>query len=112
MASKGSNITQLKAEVRTMSREDKQALLEDIEFKIEIPAVAALAMKSDLCLPWNRMRRMRRYTANTITNSFLSIVMYIQMLSKAGIRLASEKKQRVLAKHLTATERLPPLPIN
>lgn len=60
MASKGGKLVQLQAEVKSVTGDDRQALLESLEFKIQLPALTGLAMKADLCLPWNKMRAMRR----------------------------------------------------
>ena len=51
---------QLKAEMKALTSEDRQKLLAELEFKIELPALTGLAMKSNLCLPWNKMRAMKR----------------------------------------------------
>ena len=56
----GADLVQLKAEVKGRSLEEKKALLADLEFKIELPALTGLALKADLCLPWNKMRTMKR----------------------------------------------------
>ncbi len=43
---------QLHAEVKSRSNDERLALLAEMEFKIEIPALTGLALKADLCLPW------------------------------------------------------------
>lgn len=57
---------QLQAEVKSLPSDDRRALLADLEFKIEIPALTSLALKADLCLPWNKMRNMKRYVLSPL----------------------------------------------
>lgn len=52
----------MKDEVKALTPDDRQYLLEDMKFKIEIPTLTGLAMKADLCLSWKTVRSMRRYT--------------------------------------------------
>lgn len=59
--SKGASVVQLRSEVKSLSNEDRQALLEGLEFKIQLPAITGLALKTDLSLPWSKMRTMKRY---------------------------------------------------
>ena len=47
--------------MKGMSDDERQKLLADLEFKVEIPAFTGLALKAHLCLPWNKMRNMKRY---------------------------------------------------
>lgn len=54
-------MVQLQAEVKGRSLEDKKALLSDLNFRVELPALTGLALKADLCMPWSKMRTMRRY---------------------------------------------------
>ena len=60
VASGGSDLVQLRHEVKSLSNEDQKWLFQEMEFKIEISAQTGLAMKANLCLSWNRMRTMRR----------------------------------------------------
>ena len=60
VSSGGAELAQLSHEVQSLKPEEKRQLLEDMDFKIEIPALTGLALKADLCLPWNRMRSMKR----------------------------------------------------
>lgn len=54
-------MVQLQDELKSMPADQRQTLLTHLEFKIEIPAITSLALKSNLCLPWNKMRNMKRY---------------------------------------------------
>ena len=54
-------MAQLRHEVTALSTDQRQELLSDLEFKIQIPAITSLALKSNLCLPWNKMRNLKRY---------------------------------------------------
>ncbi len=53
-------MVQLQAEFRSQTPEDKEVLMADLDFKIEIPALTGLALKADLCLPWKKIRAMKR----------------------------------------------------
>ena len=61
LASGGAPLVQLHAEMKSLSTSERQKLLADLEFKIELPALTGLAIKADLCLPWSKMRSMKRY---------------------------------------------------
>ena len=55
--------TQLKDELRAMSRLEREALLKEAlgkEFKITIPRGDILAMKADLGETWYKVRKLRR----------------------------------------------------
>ena len=51
IASGGGDLVQLQDEVKSRSLDEKQALLSDLDFKIELPALTGLALKAYLCLP-------------------------------------------------------------
>ncbi len=69
-ASGGATVVQLRDELKSLPVDQRQTLLTDLEFKIEIPAITSLALKSNLCLPWNKMRNMKRYHKQTKRSSF------------------------------------------
>ena len=52
---------QLELEVRALSKEDRQKLLEEAGFGVEMDATQVLAIKADLAIPWYRLRILRRY---------------------------------------------------
>lgn len=52
---------QLQVEVKAMPKEDRQKLLEEAGFGIEMDATQVLAIKADLAIPWYRLRILRRY---------------------------------------------------
>ena len=54
-------LAQLQSELRSITSDERQAVLKDLEFKIEIPALTSLALKYNLCLPWNKMRNLKRF---------------------------------------------------
>ena len=58
VATGGGEVAQMRHAVKSLTSEDRKDLLGD--FQIEIPALTGLAMKADMCLPWNRMRTMKR----------------------------------------------------
>ena len=51
---------QLAAEVRALSREEREKLLPDVKPPIHIPADYVLTIKADLSIPWNKLRSLRR----------------------------------------------------
>lgn len=52
-----SSVAQMGHEFKALKPEDRHKLFQDMEFKIEIPPLAGIALKA---LPWNTMRVMRR----------------------------------------------------
>ena len=60
----GDSNSQLNHEVTHLTREAREAVLgkASLPIQVHVPVDHALAMKSDLQLPWNRMRELRRYT--------------------------------------------------
>ena len=64
---------QLELEVRALSKEDRQKLLEEAGFGVEMDATQVLAIKADLAIPWYRLRILRRYMYVT------SLVMVLQI---------------------------------
>ena len=60
ITSAGDSSAQLAAEVKALSREDREKILGDIRLPILIPADFALALKADLSIPWNKLRALRR----------------------------------------------------
>jgi len=61
VVSGGSSSVLLQEEVHALNKEERQKLLTDGGFGIEIPAEKGLAMKADLAIPWNKLRIIRRY---------------------------------------------------
>lgn len=57
----GSSSSQLQDEIAHLAKEDREALLSEAALPIAIPTDHSLAMKSDLQIPWNKMRAIRRY---------------------------------------------------
>jgi len=51
---------QLRSELRALSKEEREELLQSAGLPIEIPPDHALAMKADLALPWAKMRVISR----------------------------------------------------
>ena len=61
IASGGESSAQLKAEIRFLTTEQREELLQQAQLPVVIPTDHALAMKADLALPWNKLRVIRRY---------------------------------------------------
>ncbi len=68
----------LQKEVHTLTKEERQTLLADGGFGVEIPAEKGLAMKADLAIPWNKLRIIRRYGLYK-TKTYMCAVVYVYM---------------------------------
>ena len=60
IASGGESSAQLKAEIRSLTTDEREELLQQAQLPVVIPTDHALAMKADLALPWNKLRIIRR----------------------------------------------------
>ena len=60
IASGGDSTTQLAAEIKSLSKAEREDLLQQTCLPIVIPPEHALAMKADLGIPWNKLRILRR----------------------------------------------------
>lgn len=60
LVSAGDARSQLQAEIRHLTKEERQRLLVDAGFTLDIPPGQGLAMKADLGIPWNKLRTIRR----------------------------------------------------
>ena len=60
LVSKGDSRLQLQREIEVIPRKERQQLMKEANFAVEIPPEHGLAMKADLCLPWNKLRVLRR----------------------------------------------------
>ena len=74
IVSMGSSTEQLKYELTTTTREERQCLLDTVlctckSSTISIPSEEVLAMKADLTLTWSKLRVLRRYS--TTNNPYL-----------------------------------------
>ena len=106
--SKDSSTSQLQAEVKALTQQEKQQLLAGAGFTIDIPPEQGLAMKADLAIPWNKLRIIRRYklillptqtTYNAIgTHNY--VIMYIRWLTEWKINIASEQHLRKRSKEV------------
>jgi hypothetical protein len=58
--SMGASSVQLQVEVQSLTKDERQQLLRDAGFSVDIPAEVGLALKADLGLPWRKLRMLRR----------------------------------------------------
>ena len=56
----GDTSVQLQSELRALSKDEREALLQEAHLPIEIPPEHALAMKADLAFSWSSMRKVSR----------------------------------------------------
>ena len=61
ITSGGDTTVQMAAELKGLSKEERDSLLNEAQLPIVIPTDHALAMKADLAIPWNKLRSLRRY---------------------------------------------------
>ena len=71
VVSGGSSTEQMQYEIAHLTKESREAILGEASLPVKIPVDHGLAMKSDLQLPWNKMRAIRRYIY-TCTYAYLS----------------------------------------
>ncbi len=57
----GDTGVQLKSELRALTKEQREEVLQSAGLPIQIPPDHALAMKAGLALPWGKMRVISRY---------------------------------------------------
>lgn len=62
----GDTAQQMRNEMKRIPKEERTELMQEAGFHVHIPAEEGLAMKADLCLPWNKMRVMRRYIRTSL----------------------------------------------
>ena len=55
----GDTAIQMQSEFKALSKEEREALLQDC-LPLSIPPNHALAMKADLAIPWEKMRKITR----------------------------------------------------
>lgn len=67
ITSGGDVASQLASEVKSLSKEEREELLREAQLPVVIPTDHALAIKADLCLPWNKLRVLRRYQVQNDT---------------------------------------------
>ncbi len=60
VASGGQSSSQLQDEVKCLGKEERQKLLMDAGFTVDIPPEHGLAMKVDLGMTWFKVRELRR----------------------------------------------------
>ena len=64
IASGGNTTIQLEAEIKALTKGERDELLHQAQLPVVIPTDHALAMKADLGLPWNKLRILRRSIFN------------------------------------------------
>ena len=60
MLSAGDANTQLIDELKLIPEEEKESIMKQLNFTIYVSPEKNLAMKADLCLPWRKLRLMKR----------------------------------------------------
>lgn len=100
LVSAGDARSQLQAEIRHLTKEERQRLLVDAGFTLDIPPGQGLAMKADLGIPWNKLRTIRRQGYLHVQGTIIQGFELHRWLKEWGLSMSSEKKQRVAAHQL------------
>ena len=98
----GDVTSQFNNEIKMLPSEEREKIMKEANFSVTVPPEEGLAMKADLCMPWRKLRLMRRYLHVSIIllgDIFYNNVLYRWMKSW-GANMASEGKQRALMKNL------------
>ena len=77
--SSGDSEHQMADELKMLPKQVREELIKELKFTVHIPADKNLAMKADLCLPWNKLRVMRRSLLYTMTNDIFNALKILQM---------------------------------
>ena len=62
----GDSKEQMACELKVLRREERESLMKEAGFTLSVPPDQGLAMKADLCLPWRKLRIMRRYMSQML----------------------------------------------
>ena len=104
VVSGGAQIQQLQDEVGILGEDDRrQLLLQSKPLQVQIPVDEGLAMKTDLGIPWNEMRTLRRLhnlSSTNLNRCDIPVYSWIRWMKAWGVSIASERKQRALSKEL------------
>ena len=57
----GESQQQMVDEIRMTSKEEREEIMKELNFIIDVSPEQCLAMKAELCLPWKKLRLMRSY---------------------------------------------------
>ena len=90
----------LEEEIQAMPREKRRELLWG-SLPVEIPVDHSLAIKSSLSISWNKLRKLRRYSVTKILMSGMHALYIHYCRCMFNVSMASEQKQRALAKQTT-----------
>ena len=56
----GESQHQIADEIRMIPKEEREEIMRELNFTIDVSPEQCLGMKADLSLPWNKLRLMRR----------------------------------------------------
>ena len=62
-ASRGADVAQLQEEIKARTSMECEQILSELHiggFKVKVPVKQILALKADLCIPWTKLREVRR----------------------------------------------------
>ena len=91
--------SQLQAEVKMLTSEERQDLLKSAGITIDIPPEQGLAIKADLAIPWNKLRVIRRYQYHTCIHGNFK-TNNNRWLTTWNIQIASERSLRKRSKEV------------
>jgi hypothetical protein len=58
----GDSSVQFRSEIKALSKEEREAVLQEAQLPLHIPPDHALAMKADLATSWAKMREVNKHT--------------------------------------------------
>ena len=63
LTSRGADVVQLQEELKARTSTEREQILSELHkggFRVEVPVKQILALKADLCIPWTKLREVRR----------------------------------------------------
>lgn len=98
LSSGGDSVVQLRAEVKSLTEEEREELLQQAGLPVVIPCNHSLAMKADLGIPWSKLRLLRRLASIKSTeNKKVQLPCNNRWFKSLHVTIPSERQQRKLA---------------
>ena len=97
------SLSQLSREVMSCTHSDRSKLLQEISAEscvISVSTADALAMRTELNIPWHKFRALKRSLPFVVLDVFIITMYYLRWLKMWQIEVASEKKMRLKADDL------------
>ena len=108
------SLSQLSREVMSCTHSDRSKLLQEISAEscvISVSTADALAMRTELNIPWHKFRALKRSLPFVVLDVFIITMYYLRWLKMWQIEVASEKKMRLKADDLLGDNIIKPAPL-